>query len=254
MNQSHEEKHATQQTLYIIGTDEAGRGPLAGPVATAAACFRFSPSSTSPLFQLLGDSKALSVDERESAIRKLIPTATAEYFKYSEKEHDHTFVSVVNAEASSQELFLGGALRFMTASTIDERNILEASLDGMCMCAAALMRELNANAHVLGIAPLTKDNTIVLIDGPHTPFGLMAPAQREKKIATMIKGLERKTKLGAQKLHPEEPKIKGKRAPKVPVVLPTYDRGDIECLEGVVAAGVIKGDALCPSIAAASIL
>lgn len=255
MDQSHEYKHATPgQTLYVIGTDEAGRGPLAGPVATAAACFRLSQSDSSPLFQLVNDSKLLTADQRESSIRALIPSGTDEFFKFAEAQHEDTFVSLTDLKARPSELFLGGAMRFMSAATIDERNILEASLDGMCMCAAALMQALNANAAMLGIAPLTKDNTIVLIDGPHTPFGLMHAAQREKKIASMAKGLERKAKLEAQKQNPSEPKVRGKKSPKVAVVVPQYDRGNIECLDGVVGTGVVKGDALCPSIAAASIL
>ncbi len=53
-----------QQSRRICGIDEAGRGPLAGPVVAAAVVFPhwFRPDGT--LLELLNDSKKLSANER----------------------------------------------------------------------------------------------------------------------------------------------------------------------------------------------
>src|SRR5690625_3591726 len=77
---------------YIAGVDEAGRGPLAGPVVAAAVIL---PDD----FKLLGinDSKALSVEEREK------------------------FFQQITKEAISYHI------SFVDQATIDELNILEAT-------------------------------------------------------------------------------------------------------------------------------
>ena len=53
----------------VAGVDEAGRGPLAGPVVAAAAVFLAPPAPE--LATLLDDSKALSVTRREAAAAAL---------------------------------------------------------------------------------------------------------------------------------------------------------------------------------------
>ena len=50
---------------YITGTDEAGRGPGAGPVYAAAVCFREINESVLKKLELLNDSKKLSEKCRE---------------------------------------------------------------------------------------------------------------------------------------------------------------------------------------------
>jgi len=49
-------------SAYLIGVDEAGRGPLAGPVAAAAA---FVPPPAYPFLSEVNDSKQLSEKKRE---------------------------------------------------------------------------------------------------------------------------------------------------------------------------------------------
>ena len=50
---------------YLIGTDEAGRGPLAGPVVAAAVCFKEITNDITKKLELINDSKQLSEKERE---------------------------------------------------------------------------------------------------------------------------------------------------------------------------------------------
>ena len=50
---------------YLIGTDEAGRGPGAGPVFAAAVCFKTLDDNTKKLLEKLNDSKKLTEQKRE---------------------------------------------------------------------------------------------------------------------------------------------------------------------------------------------
>ena len=50
---------------YLIGTDEAGRGPLAGPVVAAAVCFVEINNNITKKLELINDSKQLSEKQRE---------------------------------------------------------------------------------------------------------------------------------------------------------------------------------------------
>jgi ribonuclease HII len=87
----------------VAGVDEAGRGPLAGPVAVAAVIL-------DPLRPIpgLGDSKALSSARRE-ALEPLI-----------------------------RERALAWHLELVSAADIDRLNILQATLQGMARAVAAL--------------------------------------------------------------------------------------------------------------------
>ncbi|MCQ8277010.1 ribonuclease HII [Acetobacteraceae bacterium KSS8] len=56
----------------VAGVDEAGRGPLAGPVVAAAVLFAGTPSRR--LAALLDDSKKLSAEARDAAYAALLAT------------------------------------------------------------------------------------------------------------------------------------------------------------------------------------
>jgi len=60
--------------LLVAGTDEAGRGPLAGPVVTAAVIL---PNDACEDLIGLNDSKQLSHEKREEFISKIMTTAVA---------------------------------------------------------------------------------------------------------------------------------------------------------------------------------
>lgn len=90
------EREFHQRGKRIIGVDEAGRGPLAGPVVAAAAILPFD----FPV-EILDDSKKLTAKKREIAFQLIVDSAIA----YNIVEID--------------------------SQTIDEINILQATLKGM---------------------------------------------------------------------------------------------------------------------------
>ncbi len=57
---------------YIIGTDEAGRGPGAGPVFAAAVCFSSCNNDLIKKLSLLNDSKQLSEKRREELFEIIV--------------------------------------------------------------------------------------------------------------------------------------------------------------------------------------
>ncbi len=93
-----EEDLIARGTWPLCGIDEAGRGPLAGPVVAAAVIM----DPASPLRGLVRDSKQLSGPRREKIFLELVSSAEVHYG-----------VSVLDAAA------------------IDEMNILQATLQAM---------------------------------------------------------------------------------------------------------------------------
>lgn len=65
MNKLFDFDKKNKKTTYLIGTDEAGRGPLAGPVAAAAVCFPEITKEIIKKLELINDSKQLSEKQRE---------------------------------------------------------------------------------------------------------------------------------------------------------------------------------------------
>ncbi len=59
------DKAKSEKQFIIIGTDEAGRGPGAGPVYSAAVCFPTINTKLIKLFEKLNDSKQLNEKIRE---------------------------------------------------------------------------------------------------------------------------------------------------------------------------------------------
>lgn len=100
-----------EQGFCVIGADEAGRGPLCGPVVTAAvSLFTEIPG--------INDSKKLSEKKR----LELVPLIVKNSF---------------------------WAVYSVLPKVIDEMNILHASLYGMSLCAKRVMRKTEENCMVL---------------------------------------------------------------------------------------------------------
>lgn len=101
--------------VFIIGVDEAGRGPLAGPVVAAAVCYKDSnfqiPEELEKDFALIRDSKKLSEKQREKVFM-LIET------------HFYIGVGIINSE------------------TIDRVNILQAAFLAMKSAISDLQKQI----------------------------------------------------------------------------------------------------------------
>lgn len=107
---------------YILGCDEVGRGPLAGPVTAACVAFPNTLGPDFELFALLDDSKKLSAKKRDMLVDAI---------------HTHAAAYAV-VDISPEE--------------IDRLNILQASLEGMKRAAMAVAEQLGAtqtNAHII---------------------------------------------------------------------------------------------------------
>lgn len=113
----HEER-LIKEGLIPIGVDEAGRGPLAGPVIAAAALFKNQtfaiPAEREKEFRLIRDSKKLSPKQREQAF-----ALVQEFF--------HVGVGIIGPE------------------TIDRVNILEATFLAMKSALSTLRKQLAKN-------------------------------------------------------------------------------------------------------------
>ncbi len=82
-----DKKYFNKKIKYIAGVDEAGRGPLAGPVVAAAVIF-----SKKTNIKGINDSKQLSEKQREELYTKIISSALA----YSVSIIEHEVIDKIN--------------------------------------------------------------------------------------------------------------------------------------------------------------
>lgn len=111
----------------VIGTDEAGRGPAAGGVFVACACFREKTETLIKELANLNDSKKLTRKKRESLYDIV---------------KENTVNSIINIEVDEIECI----------------NILNASLKGMKLTCEAVIAKLGLNAE-------EKKEILTLVDG-----------------------------------------------------------------------------------------
>jgi ribonuclease HII len=113
---------------FVIGIDEVGRGPLAGPVVACAAVLKSYGNNEIKEFDLVRDSKMLSEKQRE------------EIFSFIQ-----------------ENFFVGTGL--CDHETIDRMNILEASFLAMKKAVAELLRNMDHGAHSM------EQKIMILVDG-----------------------------------------------------------------------------------------
>ena len=160
---------------FLIGVDEAGRGPLAGPVTAAAA---WIPLSARPLISpLVDDSKKLSHARREKALRLMLASGVRFGFGYaSPAEIDR--VNILEATFNA----MSAAVRRLLASTgaaparalllVDGPHRIK-RLDG-CLQEPVIdgdARSLSIAAASI-FAKVVRDRWLAVLDGRHPGYGL----------------------------------------------------------------------------------
>ena len=119
-----QEQAALFPTDFLVGIDEAGRGPLAGPVV-AAACY--IPPTLVAEFPEVNDSKKLTEKNREQLFERLTHTEGVLY-----------------------------GIGFASAQEIDELNILQATFLAMRRAAEPLLKYPGACALIDGPHPVAQ--------------------------------------------------------------------------------------------------
>jgi ribonuclease HII len=109
----HFETQARNKGLrFILGVDEAGRGPLAGPVVAAAVCLR-NFDFKNPI----NDSKKMSAKAREAAFHEIFENAYVGIGIMSEKTID--IVNILNASHLAMEMAVKELIRLIPQDMAD---------------------------------------------------------------------------------------------------------------------------------------
>ncbi len=116
-----------KSNFFFAGTDEVGRGPLAGPVVAACASLRFKEYQEKELRLLLKewaifgitDSKKLTAQKRQAILSDLP-------FEQNQMKADQIY-----SYSYSKNMTLKVLIKEISPQTIDEINILNASLKAM---------------------------------------------------------------------------------------------------------------------------
>ena len=123
---SYEHQAQADGFRFIVGIDEAGRGPLAGPVVASAVCLK-----TLDFDSTINDSKKMTPRARERAFHEIF---------------DKAYVGI----------------GIMNETAIDELNILNAAHRAMEAAVLALMHYLPGD---ITLAPDFKSQVLLLVDG-----------------------------------------------------------------------------------------
>ncbi len=111
----HYETQAQNKGLrFILGVDEAGRGPLAGPVVAAAVCLRDFDFKNP-----INDSKKMSAKAREAAFHEIFEKAYVGIGMMSENVID--IVNILNASHLAMEMAVKELIRRMPQESISHK-------------------------------------------------------------------------------------------------------------------------------------
>ncbi len=140
---------------YFVGTDEAGRGPLAGPLVVAGVLFE-----KNIVIPNIFDSKKISEKKRDSLVPKI------------------------------KEFALAYHIEVISLSQIKELNIYQASKWGMIKCFLEIQKKINTqvlltDAMKITFSELPNINVISLIKGDQKSFhiaaaSILAKTERDK--------------------------------------------------------------------------
>ena len=170
MDMLHYEKEAWSSGLFFIaGVDEAGRGPLAGPVVAAAVVFEREPLGAGEAFAGLTDSKVLTEKKRDHFFEQLIacPFAHTAFAVIEPDEIDR--INILQATWKAMAQALSGLDRLPDLALVDgnpvrglpcnSQSIVKGDAKSLSIAAASI------------IAKVTRDRMMVELDAKHPEYG-----------------------------------------------------------------------------------
>ncbi len=158
--------------LFVAGVDEAGRGPLAGPVVAAAVAFEREPLGNGEAFAGLTDSKALTEKKREAFFEQLTdcPFAHTAFAVIGPDEIDS--INILQATWKAMAVALSGLDRMPDLALVDgnpvrglpckSQSIVKGDAKSLSIAAASI------------IAKVTRDRMMVELDAKHPEYGFAA--------------------------------------------------------------------------------
>lgn len=158
----HEKKLNNAGYKLIAGVDEAGRGPLAGPVVAGAVILK-----TSRFKAYINDSKKLSAKKREKAFREIMKKAFVGVGIVDEKTIDEINIyratlramelAVSNLEIPPEYLLVDGNMKISSRCPV--KCIVSGDSKSLSIAAASI------------IAKVTRDNLMVKYDEIYPQYG-----------------------------------------------------------------------------------
>lgn len=165
----------TRKPDFLIGVDEAGRGPLAGPVTAAAA---WVPSEArQPISSIVNDSKKLSPARREKALRLMLASGVRFGFGYAGPAEidevnilEATFNAMsaavrrlsvyTGAPAAGSLLLVDGPHRIKRMDGWTQQPVVDGDAKSLSIAAASIF------------AKVLRDRWMAVLDARHPGYGL----------------------------------------------------------------------------------
>ncbi len=155
----YENKYYDKGYTLIAGVDEAGRGPLAGPVFAAAVVFK-----KGTFIEGINDSKKLSEKKRE-ALFDIICEKALYYNIVSVDEKEIDRINILNASLKAFELAVTGLEKLPDVTLIDGNRckenfptpyetIVKGDAKSMSIAAASILAKVSRDRYIVGLDSL----------------------------------------------------------------------------------------------------
>ena len=155
----YENKYYDKGYTLIAGVDEAGRGPLAGPVFAAAVVFE-----KGTFVEGINDSKKLSEKKRE-ALFDIICEKALYYNIVSVDEKEIDRINILNASLKAFELAVTGLEKLPDVTLIDGNRckenfptpyetIVKGDAKSMSIAAASILAKVSRDRYIVGLDSL----------------------------------------------------------------------------------------------------
>jgi len=159
-----EEQRANARSIFIAGVDEAGRGPLAGPLAVAAVIL----DPARPIVGL-NDSKQLSEARREALYPLIIERALAYCIVLIERDEIDR-LNIFQATMAGMSRAVAGLVPVAHEALIDGNQLpKDLPCPGRAIVGGDALEPAISAASIL--AKVSRDRVMVTLDGVHPGYG-----------------------------------------------------------------------------------